>query len=314
MEVWSLNSVSFWDVQLKSSDSWFWKCLLKIRHLAQKFITCSVGNGNKTWFWHDNWTPLGPLLDLMGENGPRNLRIPRNARVSGACSPHGWKIALPRSDQAVTLQVYLSTIDLPSTSLVDDSYDWFIDGKSCGGFSSSKTWEILRPRATEKEWAALGWFKGSTPKHAFHMWITNLDRLPTRSRLASWRLQITTDCCLCAGSVETRDHLFLHYPFAQVLWNCSLQRLKLPQATFDGWYSLLAWAKVKNNSSPQTLRLLLIHALIYSVWRQRNNLLHNQIAIPPLTVFKEIDRLIINSITARRKLKKFKNLMGLWLY
>lgn len=309
-----LDAISFWDVQLKNGDSWLWKCLLKIRHLAKKFIRCSVGNGNKGWFWHDNWSPLGPLLDLLGENGPRELRIPRNARVSDACTSHGWKMAPPRSDHAVSLQIFLSSISLPSASHEVNSFDWYIDDKSCSGFSSSRTWEVLRHKVPEKDWAKLIWFKGSTPKHAFHMWLTNLDRLPTRSRLASWGLPVPIDCCLCAGSEETRDHLFLHCPFTQIIWNCSLLRLKLPLIMFGRWSSLMEWAKVRSISSPPILRLLLIHALIYSVWRQRNNLLHNQIAIPPLTVFKEIDRLIINSISARKKLKKFKNLMGLWFY
>ncbi|KAG7563624.1 Reverse transcriptase domain [Arabidopsis suecica] len=308
-----LDSISFWDVQLKNNDSWLWKCLLKIRHLAKRFIKCSLGNGNKAWFWHDSWTPLGSLLEAMGENGPRSLRIPRNATVSNACTAQGWKIASPRSEQAASLQIYLTTIPLPAAASEDDSFDWVIEGKSGVGFSSSNTWEVLRNRESEKDWAALVWFKGHTPKHAFHMWISNLDRLPTRARLASWGLQITTECALCGGSVETRDHIFLHCPFTAFLWNRSLSRLGLPIFTFQSWSSLLIWAKAGTSSSPQSLRLLLTQALIYCVWRQRNNLIHNQITIPPLSIFRDIDRLIINSITARRNLKNFKNLMAIWL-
>lgn len=145
------------------------------------------------------------------------------------------------------------------------------------------------------------------------MWVTNLNRLPTRSRLASWGLQISTDCCLCVGSVETRDHLFLHFPFAQVLWDSGFAKLRLPPMVFADWSRLMAWAKGGTNATPNTLRLLLIQAIVYAIWRQRNNLIYNQIAIPPLNIFKEIDRLIINSITARRKIKNFRKLMALWL-
>nr|VDD48719.1 unnamed protein product [Brassica oleracea] len=41
------------------------------------------------------------------------------------------------------------------------------------------------------------------------MWVANMDRLPTRARLASWGLQIPTACCLFSALVETRDHLFI---------------------------------------------------------------------------------------------------------
>lgn len=71
----------------------------------------------------------------------------------------------------MSLQIYLLTIRLPSQLTVDDCYEWFIGDKSCNGFSSSKTYEVLRPRDSIKAWTLLVWFKGSTPKHAFNMWI-----------------------------------------------------------------------------------------------------------------------------------------------
>ncbi|XP_023643349.1 uncharacterized protein LOC111831937 [Capsella rubella] len=202
---------------------------------------------------------------------------------------------------------------LPNSAQEDDTFVWTVEGQPCGEFSASKTWEALRPKESEKEWADLVWFKGSTPKQAFHMWLANLDRLPTRSRLASWGMNIPITCCLCGVSEETRDHLFLHCQFSQVLWKAVLQKLKLPQTLFTDWRALLAWSKDFNPSSPKTLRILVVHAVVYNVWRQRNNIYHNQVSIPPLTIFRDIDRLIRNSITARRNLKSFRNLMALWL-
>ncbi|KAG7594616.1 Zinc finger CCHC-type superfamily [Arabidopsis thaliana x Arabidopsis arenosa] len=309
-----LDVASFWNIQVKSNDSWLWKSLLKLRALAQPFIKCNIGAGSKVWFWHDSWTPLGPLINLLGEDGPRDTRIPLNARVSDACSSHGWRLASPRSDHALALHAYLTSIPLPSPSSGDDSFDWVIADKPYGSFSSSKTWEALRPREAEKDWSKLVWFKGSTPKHAFNMWIANLDRLPTMNRLASWGLQVSTTCCLCSSNAESRDHIFLHCPFSLAIWDCVMIRLRHPRVRFNDWSSLLGWVKARNRLSPSTLRLLLSQAIVYSVWRQRNNLIHNQVVVPPLTIFKEIDRQIINSITARRKMKKFRNLMALWLH
>ncbi|KAG7541866.1 Reverse transcriptase zinc-binding domain [Arabidopsis thaliana x Arabidopsis arenosa] len=309
-----LDSVSFWDVQVRSSDSWFWKSLLKIRHLARRFIKCDVGSGTTTWFWHDNWTSLGPLLTLLGDGGPRSLQIARNATVSDACNEVGWKIASPRTDQTLLLHIFLSSIPLPSSSSEEDSFGWFIDDKCCGGYSSCKTWEALRPRSDVKDWASLIWFKGSTPRHAFHMWISNLNRLPTMDRLSAWGLQVNTVCCLCSVGVENRDHLFLYCPFTRVLWDMIMHRLRLPLFMFDSWFSLMAWNRVNHVTSPPTLRILITQALLYSVWKQRNNLIHNHVVLPPLSIFIDIDRQIKNSITARRKLKNFRNLMACWLH
>ncbi|KAL1195226.1 putative FBD-associated F-box protein [Cardamine amara subsp. amara] len=257
-----------------------------------------------------------PSLECLKivDNGPRSTRIPLNARVSAACNRQGWTLASPRSDQAVALQVYLSSIDLPSLASEEDSFEWVIDGKVMGNYSSNKTWEALRPRDSEKDWAKLIWFKGSIPKHSFNMWITNLNRLPTLDRLVSWGFQVTTTCSLCSVASETREHLFLHCAFTKVIWGLISNRLNMLLPSFSNWSTLLNWAKVSLPSSPSTLRLLLSHALVYGVWRQRNNIIHNQVVVLPLTIFKDIDRQIINTITARRKMKKFRNLMQLWLH
>lgn len=309
----NLDSSSFWDLKPRNNDSWFWKGLLNLRGLARKFIGCLIGNGTRTWFWHDTWTPFGPLIDYLGDEGPRSLRIPLNFKVSEACNHEGWKLANPRSDKAVSLQVFSSSIDLPSSSLSEDSLQWVIENVHVGNYSASKTWEVLRPRDSEKSWANLVWFKGSTPKLAFNFWIANLNRLPTMSRLASWGLQVSVNCLLCSSPTEDRDHLFIHCTFTSVIWNKNFQRLRQQFAGFSNWSSLLHWAKVSTRSSPSTLRLLLAQALVYSVWRQRNNLLHNLITIQPITIFKDIDRQIVNTINARRKRKKFRNLMALWI-
>lgn len=311
-----LCSVSFWALKMKTTDSWLWKTLLKIRHLAERFKKCRITSGYKAWFWYDSWSPMGPLIKWLGETGPSSLRIPLNARVADACNSNGWILAPSRSENALSLQVYLTTIPLPTASADDeeDSFGWYVDDRFFGAFSASKTWEALRPRDTTKAWSTMIWFKGSTPRHAFNMWIANLDRLPTLSRLASWGLNVSNVCCMCSDSVETRDHLFIFCPYTVVIWSAIWQRLRLPNPLFTSWDSLLNWCKVRNASSPQLLRLVLLHALVYTVWRQRNNLLHNQIIVPPITIFKDIDRQVINTITARRHLKKFSRLMSLWLH
>ncbi|CAA7014273.1 unnamed protein product [Microthlaspi erraticum] len=72
----------------------------------------------------------------------------------------------------------------------------------------------MRPKVDPKRWASSVWFEGSVPKHAFNMWITHLDRLPTRSRLACWGIPTSVDCCFCGRETETMDHLFVRCRFS----------------------------------------------------------------------------------------------------
>ncbi|RID43241.1 hypothetical protein BRARA_I00113 [Brassica rapa] len=65
--------------------------------------------------------------------------------------------------------------------------------------------------------------------------------------------------------------------------------------------------------APSLLRTVATHSTIYHIWRQRNNLLHNHIHIPAITVFRLINRNIRNTLLGRRSKKKFMPLMSKWL-
>lgn len=122
----------------------------------------------------------------------------------------------PRSEEALQLHAYLTTILPPHGALEDDSYTWRSNEEDAGSiYSASKTWNALRIRAERKDWRSLVWFKGSIPKHSFNMWVSNYDRLPTRMRLSSWGMDVPKHCCLCSNVEETRDHLLLSCDFSR---------------------------------------------------------------------------------------------------
>ncbi|KAF2566127.1 hypothetical protein F2Q68_00028417 [Brassica cretica] len=53
-----------------------------------------------------------------------------------------------------------------------------------------------------------------------------------------------------------------------------------------------------------------VQTVVYHLWKQRNNLIHNQSSIPAETVFSAIDKELRNIISARRE-RKLLNLS--WL-
>lgn len=254
---------------------------------------------------------MGPLIKLLGSVGPRNFRLPITASVSDAITGSSWNLPSPRSAAALDLHAFLTTISLPLPSTSEDSFDWVVDNVPCSGFSSSSTWNFIRTKDEVKSWASSIWFKGATPRNAFNMWVSHLDRLSTRSRLQSWGMQVSPLCCLCSNFLETRDHLLLHCVFSRTIWSLVMSRLQLPPKVFDGWIDLINWTAFKNRSSPPILRKLVAQATVYAIWKQRNNILHNNSVIAPQIIFKSIDREIKNSINARRSRRKFRSLNGL---
>lgn len=229
------------------------------------------------------------------------------------CSSAGWLLPCPRSDQELQLHVFLTTIELPSHSTSNDTHCWVVDGKEYNSFSSAHTWEVLRPRAEKKHWSKVVWFKGCVPNHAFNMWIAQLNRLPTRVRLASWGLNITTLCCLCAVANETREHVLLSCVYSREIWKLILLRLDPVRNLFSSWAELLSWLRQGSSAAPRTLRSVVAQAAIFHLWRQRNNVLHNQQSVPVITLFKAIDREVRNIILGRRHRRQFHNLLSVWI-
>lgn len=271
-----LHSNNFWAEEESTRDSWTRKVLLKLRPLAERFIKGVVGNGRKLSFWYDNWTPLGPLIKYIGASGPRDLCIPVTAKVANACDVQGWKISSPRSDQALDLHAHLTMVLFPSLSPSDDAYVWEADGVCyINGYSALRTWQVLRPRAQLQDWTLSIWFKRDVLKYAFTMWVSHLNRLPTRMRIASWRVICPTTCCLCSRYDETREYLFLACDYSVEIWRMVLTRLDHSHPIFTTWSELLSWDTMTSTRSPSILRKLVAQVWVFQIWKQRNNVLHN---------------------------------------
>lgn len=241
----------------------------------------------------------------------RSLRLPLNSTVADACDLEGWRLPPPRSNESLSLQVFLTTRQLPSLSSEEDRLCWRIGQVNHFVFSSAKTWEALHPSVL-RPWAKSIWFKGAVPRNAFNMWIATLNRLPTRARLATWGLQINDVWCLCGQHTETRDHLLLSCAYSYAVCNLVLSRLG-PVHHHMSWAELLSWTSQQSAAAPSTLRKLVAQSMVYHLWKQRNNVLHNLHSLPPINISIVIDREVRNTITARRHRRRFWALMTLWL-
>ncbi|XP_056862412.1 uncharacterized protein LOC130510091 [Raphanus sativus] len=310
-----LRNFSIWNqmVEASSSDSWVWKKLLDLRPLALQFCKIRLGDGKSASFWYDVWSLFGQLINHIGLSGPRALRVRHNAVVADAINGQNWLLPQPRSQKEVELHIFLTTISLPLSLNENDVYEWHAGDTSLLDFRSSSTWEVLRPREEVKDWVDVVWFKGAVPKLAFTMWVTNLDRLPTRARLAAWGLPVSPTCPLCSTHDETRDHLMLACAFSREVWREVLTRCRSPHAIFTCWAELLSWIRSPTSKKFTLLRKLAVQTVTFHLWKQRNNLVHNQASIPASAVFKGIDKELRNIISARRSRKSFKTIMTMWL-
>lgn len=233
--------------------------------------------------------------------------------VADAISGSSWTLPHPRSHQEVEFHAYLTTLTLPLSHDVNDVFEWVAGDSPLRVFRSSTTWEVLRPRQEKKDWVDAVLFKGAVPKHCFTMWVANYDRLPTRSRFAGWGMLLSAECAFCSRFDETRDHLMLTCEYSNQVWKAVLLKCQSPSTQLTNWSELLSWIRASPSKKLTLLRKLATQTTIFHLWKQRNNLMHNQTSIPPESVFYGIDKDMRNIISARRLSKHFHSLMAMWL-
>lgn len=278
----------FWEHDFSSSGSWLWRRLMELRPLARPFLSCCIQSGDKALFWHDNWTGLGPLIEITGANGPMVTGISISSVVSLTISEGEW--TLPTGRHAVT-QLLRACLPIHPPELVHGSEDYFLWRTSAdsppGQFSAAKTWESLHPSPIAVPWFQSVWFKFGIPKHAFHAWVSVRGRLPTRDRLLRWGMSVPPSCLLCGLADESRDHIYFSCSYSRSVWDSLFTQRNFNQPfTFN---EVIRW--VHHSSPPgkvRTICKLLTQAVLYVIWNERNKRLHTSNARRPQIIIKEI--------------------------
>lgn len=261
---------------------------MELRPLARPFLVCFVRSGDNASFWHDNWTGLGPLIEITGPNGPQVSGIHLTSVVSQAISEGEWTLTRGRHN---IIQLLRACIPAQPPTLSQNSEDYFLWRTSAdvppGDFSAAKTWVALHPAPEPVPWHSSVWFKAGIPKHAFHAWVSARNRLPTRDRLLGWGLSVPSSCLLCGIDDETRDHLYFSCSYSKLIWDFFFTQRNLNQpSTFD---EVIRWA---HHSTPpgkiRTICKLLMQAVFYAIWNERNKRLHTSVSRHPHLIIKEI--------------------------
>lgn len=164
-------------------------------------------------------------------------------------------------------------------------------GRGNGTFSASEIWKALHPYPTEVFWHEVVWFAGRVPKHAFVTWVAARDRMVTRDKLMGWGLTVPANCVLCTGHDESRQHLFFDCSYSAHVWSYFMSRLQV--APPQGFEAMLSWLKAPSRDKNVVLIVRFIfQAVLYLIWKERNQRVHTAVEKPPGTLIADIQQLI----------------------
>ncbi|XP_021971338.1 uncharacterized protein LOC110866498 [Helianthus annuus] len=276
-----LKGRNFWEIPARGNLTWSWRKILAIRSLVRPFVWKSIGNGNGTNVWSDNWCSCSPIRHFITPRMIAREGFTLTNTVADIIDSNGdW-----RWPQA-WLDLFPVLINVARPVIAQDMEDRFgwksFDGK-IGHFTSCEAWNNLRVRENKVAWVNMVWYGQCIPRHSFHIWLVITNKLKTQDRLAVWEAGSETNlilmCCpLCKYGRDSRDHLFFQCCFSAKVWNIVNKRVDMGMVN-DTWSSVMAWVDQHANSKKleHIVCKLVVAASTYFIWQERNNRLFSNL-------------------------------------
>lgn len=179
------------------------------------------------------------------------------AKVNSIIHNGGWHWP-QRRNAAITEIINNTAASLIPGEANEDRVIWSLS--PTGVFTSKSTSSAIRTKA-----------KGLVPRWAFILWVAILGRLATRDRLRTWGVTLDSGCVLCAGGLESHNHLFFACSFALQVWTEVKSQCGYAQI-FSSLSFELTWggSRCKGASLKQSMYKLCLAASVYHIWRERN--------------------------------------------
>ncbi|KAM7481594.1 hypothetical protein LguiB_006177 [Lonicera macranthoides] len=241
-----------WDskVVLRGSFRNPWKAISLGIEKFVGYIRYKAGDGEKIRFWTNSWVGDSSLAVLF----PRLYRITSNPDsliasnvIWGENSSYSWDISFRRNFYENEIFDFMDLLEVVGAWKVNrlemDCRLWV--GEKSGVLSSNSFFEKLTSSDEERPFSPYNmiWKSGVPPKSKVLAWLSTWRKVNTYDVLQSRNpfLQISQAwCTLCRREGESIDHLLMHCPFAQFMWNNIRRELDLVTVFPYSWFNLLS--------------------------------------------------------------------------
>ncbi|MFS7912516.1 putative transcription factor interactor and regulator CCHC(Zn) family [Helianthus anomalus] len=300
-----LKDRNFWDCRIPSTCAWSWRKILQLRPIIQPFVWAKIGNCKQVSAWFDNWSVVGPLNKILSYRTISNGGFNLTTKVKDIWDDGRWMLPLAWYNLFPVLN------NIPQLMLgdqVEDKFFWKMNDK-LNDFSTSTVWQSIRTYDVEVNWMKIIWFSQCIPKHAFLMWLKMRKKLLTQDKIMEWgaarRNNMNMMCCLlCYENIDSHDHLFFSCKFSAEVWHKVITYTDMVNVN-PVWEDAINWLLARRSwkTANSIVDRLIIAAMAYNIWRERNNRLFRNCTRPPDLLVREI----ISNIRYKLMGLKFKN-------
>ncbi|XP_019267173.1 PREDICTED: uncharacterized protein LOC109244525 [Nicotiana attenuata] len=192
---------------------------------------------------------------------------------------------------SVNACTHILSIYIPTTKGSDET-DYYSMQKFLMGWEGGEQQSTINSMGSGKmeqwPWSRWVWSKGNVPKHSFICWLAGHGRLLTRVRLQKMGVTQDTMCTISDNAPETIEHLFFDCQFSRACMQAMAKWLNIgvQNTILQG-----IWRRLTRGVKGENYRILVnsvLAALIYAIWKARNEALWHQRVPNPGTICSQI--------------------------
>ncbi|KAL0293595.1 UNVERIFIED_CONTAM: hypothetical protein Sradi_6927900 [Sesamum radiatum] len=189
----------------RSTGSWCWKKLLKLRPILHRGVHYKVGDGSFFSLWQDPWHERGPLC-LSFPRGIEVTGLPLSSTLSSVLQRNQW--CWPAATDSDIVEI-ISMLP-PTTPSAVDTICW---RSNSGKFTLTSAVLLIQPPSPHAHWQGLLQGKFKIPRHGFILWLAFLEKLSTMDK--PWYQGRKMAVFYVEDRLVTHDHLFFKCWFSK---------------------------------------------------------------------------------------------------
>ncbi|GJS52904.1 RNA-directed DNA polymerase, eukaryota, reverse transcriptase zinc-binding domain protein [Tanacetum coccineum] len=230
-----LKSTSIGEIESSNSDSWGWKNMFLIRDKIKPFVRYRIRNGRDTSMWHDKWYNIGPLDRFISNRDVYNARLDNEARVANLIQDGVWK--WPK--EWIELFPELQQSPIPCLDIQKKDTVWWVNLDQ-----------------EETSFHPLAYYTGETYD------------LRQNNEVEEW---CDFEILLCLCCEDSHENLFFQCSYSSKIWD-KLQVKGMLKGSSNSLQMVVhnIAAKPFKNSIKGVLQRLMVSAVVYHVWKERN--------------------------------------------
>lgn len=270
--------------------------IIKVREKIKAYSKIRIAVNSDASFWSVPWMQKGLILSqVVSYEDIMMSEIPYNAKAKTYV--RNGRITLPRSNSANLNALWNSLNDKRYDYADVDEYVW--NEEEIKHATSDVYSTLLNEKNMPKcVWSRRIWTVQNTEKLNFFMWKVCYNALNTKRKLAYRGMNVDKQCILCMAGEEDVQHLYFSCPLSSYVWKRTKQRggyaAPLP-CSDEEWHSIYKATRWKMSKTFELL--IMLKAVLYEVWMERNCRIFNRQRRSNVQVFQAASRRIGQEIS-----------------